>query len=77
MKTLGRQLAAAAKHVVESWITWVVVGAAAGTGMLFSTGLVASDTDQTEAPSGIAIEKAVAQAEAQANAARDATAEQK
>jgi hypothetical protein len=75
MKTLGKQLGAAAKHVVESWITWVVVGAAAGTGVLFSTGLIASEADQTAAPSGLAIETAVAQAEAEANAARIARTE--
>ena len=70
MKTYRKQLTTTAKHVAESWVTWVMVGAAAGTGVLFSTGLIASEADTGPAPSGIEIEKAVARAEAQAEAAR-------
>lgn len=74
MKPLGRQVTAATRQVGESWITWVVFGAAAGTGVLLSQGLGASETDQPRAPTGIEIEAAVAQAEAQGNAARQARA---
>ena len=70
MSSLGKHLATTAKHVVESWLTWVAVGAAAGTGLLFSAGLVASEPDPATAPSGLEIETAVARSEAQANAAR-------
>ena len=70
MSSLGKQITSTAKHVVESWVTWVALGAAAGTGVLFSAGLVASEPDPATAPSGLEIETAVARAEAQANAAR-------
>jgi hypothetical protein len=70
MNRLKKQVTTSAKHVVESWITWVALGAAAGTGVLFSAGLGASETGHGAAPSGLEIETAVAQAEAQANAAR-------
>ena len=70
MSSLGKHIATTAKHVVESWVTWVALGAAAGTGLLFSAGLIASEPDPATAPSGLEIESAVARAEAQANAAR-------
>jgi hypothetical protein len=72
MKTLGTQLTTTTRHVVGSWITWVVLGAAATTGALFSTGFLAPEDAQGVAPSGLEIEAAVAQAEAQANTARSA-----
>lgn len=72
MKTIGKQLTNTCKHVVESWITWVALGAAAGTAVLFSGGLGASESGPANSPSGVEIEAAVAQAEAQANAARQA-----
>jgi hypothetical protein len=71
MNTLGRHLSSATKHVLESWITWVVVGAAATTAVLSSSVFLPSENMQATAPSGSEIEAAVAEAEAQANAARN------
>jgi hypothetical protein len=34
MKPLKKQITNISKHLMGSWITWVVLGAAAGTGML-------------------------------------------
>jgi hypothetical protein len=65
-----RRLRIVTKQVLASWATWLVLGAAAGTGVLLSAGFGASQTD-ARAPSGLEIEAAVAQAEAVANAARE------
>ena len=70
MKAITGHLTTSAKYVLSSWITWVAIGAVGGTGVLFSTGLVVSESDQGAAPSGSEIEAAVAQAEAAAKAAR-------
>lgn len=77
MKPIARQFTAATKQAGESWITWVVFGAAAGTGVLLSQGLGASEADQPKAPSGVEIEAAVARAEAQGEAARQRRAAEK
>lgn len=74
MKSLAKLVKTATKHLSESWITWVVLGAVTGTGVLLTEGLGDSEPTQLGAPSGIEIEAAVAQAEAQGNAARHAGA---
>jgi hypothetical protein len=70
MNRFRDRLSSTARHVLQSWVTWVALGAAAGTGVLFSAGVGASDPNPADAPSGVEIEAAVAKAEAEANAAR-------
>jgi hypothetical protein len=77
MRTLRKHLTSSVKRVLESWVTWIVIGAASTTAVLSNTIFLGSEVDQASAPTGLEIEAAVAQAEAQANAARQQTNSEK
>lgn len=73
MRSYKDRLSSASRQIAQSWLTWLTVGAAGGAAVLLLPGMRASDADP-RTPSGLEIETAVAQAEGEANAAREASA---
>ena len=63
----------AVRQIAQGWLAWVSLGAAAGA-FLFAPGLGGPGDLPSADPSGAAIERAVAEAEAQGEAARTAQA---
>jgi hypothetical protein len=64
-----QRIGASFKHVAQGWLTWVSLGAFAGI-LMFSPVLESANQLQSPDPSGSDIERAVAEAEKQGEAAR-------
>ena len=72
MTSLKDRLIFASRGVVQSWVTWLAIGAVAGAAILLGPGMSSSDAGRPSA-SGDEIETAVAQAEGRGNAVRAAS----